>query len=184
MARPNAPGDLALVQAFINTFDLESGDDELASPAALGRWLAEHELLSRDTVVSVDDRIRAQAVREALRALLSANAGEPLDPTAVKTLNTHARNASLAAEFDARGHASLEPVPIGVSAAIARLLAIVVTAMVDGTWSRLKVCRRTQCRWAYYDTSKNRSGAWCSMAVCGNRTKVRAYQQRRRSGSR
>ncbi len=51
--------------------------------------------------------------------------------------------------------------------------------MVDGTWSRLKACR--QCEWAFYDWSKNRSGRWCAMSVCGNRTKVRAYRARRRT---
>jgi predicted RNA-binding Zn ribbon-like protein len=49
--------------------------------------------------------------------------------------------------------------------------------MADGTWHRLKACR--QCAWAYYDYSKNRSATWCSMAICGNRTKTRAYRRRR-----
>jgi len=56
----------------------------------------------------------------------------------------------------------------------------VATAIADGSWARLKVCRSDSCRWAFYDASKNRSGAWCTMAVCGNRNKVRAYQRRRR----
>jgi predicted RNA-binding Zn ribbon-like protein len=48
--------------------------------------------------------------------------------------------------------------------------------MLDGSWSRLKACR--QCGWAFYDYSRNRSGSWCSMQLCGNRTKTRAYRRR------
>ncbi|HKC76276.1 MAG TPA: CGNR zinc finger domain-containing protein [Chloroflexota bacterium] len=48
---------------------------------------------------------------------------------------------------------------------------------------RLKICRNETCRWAFYDYSKNRSGAWCTMAVCGSRSKARTYRQRRRQSS-
>ena len=34
------------------------------------------------------------------------------------------------------------------------------------------------CRWAFYDYSRNRSASWCSMQLCGNRTKTRAYRRR------
>jgi predicted RNA-binding Zn ribbon-like protein len=183
MARPTAPGALALVQAFINTVDLESRQEELASPAHLRDWLAGNHLLAGGEPIDDGDLDRALALREALRALLYANAGEPLAPFTLTTLNELAGNAPLLAAFGGDGSAALEPAAAGFDGGIGRLLAIVVTAMVDGSWSRLKACRRHQCRWAYYDTSKNRSGAWCSMAVCGNRTKVSAYQRRHRSGA-
>jgi predicted RNA-binding Zn ribbon-like protein len=62
--------------------------------------------------------------------------------------------------------------------ALGRLLAIVHRAVVEGTWQRMKVCPADDCRWAFYDHSKNRSGKWCSMAECGNRMKARAYRAR------
>lgn len=184
MTRPEAPGALALVQAFVNTVDLEGGDDELRTPEQLAGWLHAHSLLPDTSEVSNSDLAGAIALRESLRAILLANAGEPLDPSAVATVNRLAGNAPLVASFTADATAELRPASSGVAGAFGRLLAIVHTAMVDGTWERLKACRRHACRWAYYDISKNRSGAWCSMAVCGNRTKVRAYQQRRRSSTR
>jgi predicted RNA-binding Zn ribbon-like protein len=67
----------------------------------------------------------------------------------------------------------------GLQAALGRLLAIVYESELDGTWQRLKVCRSDTCRWAFYDSSRNRSGAWCSMAICGNRMKGRAFRRRR-----
>jgi predicted RNA-binding Zn ribbon-like protein len=50
--------------------------------------------------------------------------------------------------------------------------------MADATWERMKACRADDCRWAYLDTARNRSRAWCSMRVCGNRAKVQAYRER------
>ena len=71
---------------------------------------------------------------------------------------------------------------VGVSAddALGRIVAVAVTAMLDGTWPRLKVCRN--CGWSFYDYSKNRSASWCSMQLCGNRAKTRAYRKRRLAG--
>jgi predicted RNA-binding Zn ribbon-like protein len=54
----------------------------------------------------------------------------------------------------------------------------VAEAVRDDSWQRAKACRAADCHWAFYDRSRNRSGVWCEMAVCGNRTKVRAYRDR------
>jgi predicted RNA-binding Zn ribbon-like protein len=80
----------------------------------------------------------------------------------------------------ADGVVRLEAETTGVDGALGRLLVIVYRAMETGTWSRLKACRNDTCRWAFYDHSKNRSGHWCTMSVCGNRTKARQYRQRHR----
>jgi predicted RNA-binding Zn ribbon-like protein len=77
------------------------------------------------------------------------------------------------------GTAALEPARRDVDGALADLVGIVYTAMADGTWSRLKACRREVCHWLFYDRSRNRSAVWCQMAVCGNRTKTTAYRARR-----
>ncbi|MEU4242496.1 CGNR zinc finger domain-containing protein [Actinoplanes sp. NPDC026619] len=53
--------------------------------------------------------------------------------------------------------------------------------MAGGGWNRLKLCSAADCRWAFYDTSRNGGGRWCSMEACGNRNKTRAY--RRRNGA-
>jgi predicted RNA-binding Zn ribbon-like protein len=66
-----------------------------------------------------------------------------------------------------------------VRGAFAGVAVAVMACTADGTWPRLKVCQATSCRWAFLDTSKNRSRTWCSMRMCGNRTKTRAYRARR-----
>ena len=42
----------------------------------------------------------------------------------------------------------------------------------------VKACPADDCRWAFYDRSRNRSGTWCDMSDCGNRAKARAYRKR------
>jgi predicted RNA-binding Zn ribbon-like protein len=79
--------------------------------------------------------------------------------------------------FDPHGGMTLEPTASGVDGSIARLLMIVFEAQTADTFGRLKSCR--QCGWAFYDRSKNRSGSWCAMSICGNRKKNRTYRRRK-----
>jgi predicted RNA-binding Zn ribbon-like protein len=180
MATRLAPGALARVQEFVNTNDVEGGADDLRDADTLRTWLSERALLAPHEPVTESDLARAAEAREALRALLFANNGEPLDGGAVAALNAASRNARLLVRFDDEGHSYLDPDASGVDGALGRLLAIVYASMQEGTWDRLKACRSETCMWAYYDHSKNRSKAWCSMAVCGNRAKARTYRERHR----
>jgi predicted RNA-binding Zn ribbon-like protein len=177
MAKP-APGDLELVRQFVNTFDVEDGSDELGTPGELQAWLARRGLVAAGDALTADDVRRAAEAREALRSLLLANNGVPLDPAALDTINEASAHAELRARFDPSGSATLTPARTGFDGALARLLAIAVGAMREGTWRRLKACAEHTCEAAFYDTSRNRSGTWCSMAVCGNRTKARNYRRR------
>lgn len=174
-----APGDLALVQSFVNTLDLEDGSDALGDPDGLRAWLAEHELCGADERLGRVAVERAGAVREALRALLRANNGEELDPRAPAVLDEASRRAGLALRFRPDGGSVLEPTATGIDGALGRILTVASDAQADGVWHRLKACRAHGCEWAFYDATRNRSGVWCSMRVCGNREKVRAYRDRR-----
>jgi predicted RNA-binding Zn ribbon-like protein len=178
-----APGKLAIVQAFINTVDFEAREEELRNPEDLRAWLADRGLMRDDEPVSVDDVRRAVEMREALRALLDSHNGAPADQEAVATLNRQAVDSCLDIHFDLDGGVALLSVAPGVQGALGRLLAIVYTAGTDGTWERLKTCRSGTCRWAFYDHSKNHSGAWCSMAGCGSRHKSQEYRDRRRTAA-
>ena len=177
-----APGDLNHIRRFVNTLDKEDDSDLVAEPDALRDWLAERDLIDERAELTAADVRQAHAVREALRKLLLANNGDPVDPAAVEALNAAAKSAELQVRVGPDGVARLAPVRSGIDAAIGRLLAIVQTAMADGTWPRLKACAlHDSCEWAFYDWSKNRSGTWCDMKVCGNRAKARAYRERKRA---
>jgi predicted RNA-binding Zn ribbon-like protein len=174
------PRELAAVQALVNTVDLESGDDQLDSPEALRRFLNGHGLLAASEPVGPDDLALALELREALRAMLRVNHGEPLDPAALEVVNRAAAGLPLQVAFDGEGRPLLGPGSAGGRGALAVLLAGVAQASAQGTWERLKACSAESCQWAFYDRSKNRSGRWCSMQTCGNRTKTRTYRSRRR----
>ena len=178
MASKSAPGDLAQIQDFVNTREVDEDRDDIAQPAGLRAWLAERGLMGSRDPVTPEDAAHAQEVREALRALLFANNGEPLDPDAPHVLDDAARRAGLVLRFEPSGGSVLVPSAAGVDGALGRLLTIASDAMADGIWDRLKACRAETCQWAFYDATRNRSGVWCSMRVCGNREKVRTYRAR------
>ncbi len=175
-----APGPLALVQALVNT---QYGQGryahvELSSPEQLRAWLVAHRLLADGTPVTEGDFRRVLLLREALRSLLRANNETEMLASQVDVLNRLSSNAPLTVRFHHDGLPTLEPDITGVDGTLARLVGIVFTAMTDGTWGRLKACRNDRCQKAFYDTSKNHSGAWCSMARCGSRLKASAYRHR------
>jgi predicted RNA-binding Zn ribbon-like protein len=119
-----------------------------------------------------------KAVRRGLRSLLAANNGGEVNPGALETLNRAGERAALVVRFGSDGRATLETDAGGVDGAIGRVLEPVCAGMEEGTWERLKTCANGRCAWAFYDRSKNRSSRWCSMEVCGNRAKTRAYRSR------
>lgn len=180
--RVAAPGHLGLLQAFVNThFDLveEHGADLLATPAGLRRWLSDHGLLTPRARVTTADLHRALVVREGLRKLIAAH--DVGDSALRAELNRAFTGASLDVRLTPRG-AELVPVGgTGLDRALGSLLAILARAMVDGSWERLKVCPGRHCGWVFYDHSRNNSGRWCSMNVCGGREKARAHYRRQRS---
>jgi len=176
-----APGELEHVQAFVNTIDLEGGADELTRPDELAGWLTQRDLAPAGLVATDDDLEHAIALREALRAVLQAHNGGTgfVDGVPMRELNAAAARSNVRLQFDKTGTGTLEPEADGVDGALGRLLAIADRSAAEGTWVRLKACRDETCAWAFYDHTKNRSGAWCDMAVCGNRAKARAYRERR-----
>jgi len=177
--RPPAPGRLAYVQAFLNTFwDLGGDGDEVwSSPAAYGAWLADRGF---DRKVTGSDVARAIELREALRAQCLANHDDREAPEAIETLDRIAREVAPAAALTPRlGSGTLEAAAEGPDAACALAFGIVLIARVDGTFARLKACPHEHCGWAFYDVSRNRSSQWCSMRICGNRTKAEAFRRRR-----
>ena len=178
--RAEIPAAALVVKDFVNSVDLAAGTEQLSSPAALGSWLHEHGLGDDTPRLGPVDLAQVIAVREGLRQLLLVNAGHTPDSTVLDRFNTTLGSTSLVVRFDASGDRTLAAAdPTPVAAAVAALLSAVDRTRADGVWERLKVCARDECRWAYYDASRNRSGRWCSMTNCGNRVKMkRAYATR------
>ena len=174
--RPPAPGRLELLRTFVNTADIESGAEDLTSPPALADWLAARGLLPPRRRLTEQDLANAIELRETLRDVLEGNAGHTVRAGAEERLDRIAASVPLRARF-APG-ARLEPGETTKAPATAWLLGVIYESMIEGTWGRLKVCANDTCRWAFYDSSRNRSGTWCTMAVCGNRMKGRKFRRR------
>jgi predicted RNA-binding Zn ribbon-like protein len=68
------------------------------------------------------------------------------------------------------------------------ILAIVLMAVADEQWQRLKAC--PDCRWVFYDHTRNASKRWCLMyaggpdgRACGTIAKVRQYRQKQKASA-
>lgn len=181
--RETAPGVVGLVQAYVNTVDLQDGPEELADPGRLRDWLVGHHLLEAGADVGEPDLKNAIALREAIRGVIGANSGGAVYPIDLATLNEAATRSRLRPRFGPDGKPRLEPEAgsaAGTVGAMGRLVAAVYAAMADPDWSRLKLCSSSTCRWAFYDRSPNHSSRWCTMASCGNREKARRFRRQRR----
>lgn len=174
-----APGRLALIQDLANAHFAEAPQPERErAPEAVAAWLQRHRLARRGYRPAPAEVARLIDLRDAIRALLAANARGSRPPaSAVRALNAAAAASPLHVSFTA-GVSGVAPAARG--SAVATIVAIIAEAMREGAWSRLKICASDDCGWAFYDSSRNRSGAWCSMASCGNRAKARAYRARHR----
>ncbi len=178
--REEAPGRLRLVQDLVNTADLETGEDRWSSADGLRQWLGTWGIAPAGPLGPLD-LAEARELREVLRALLLANSGTALADAAAGALARIARRAPLRATVGAAGAVELVAAGAGVVGLTAQVLAAIHEAQVRGTWSRLKACPAAACRYAFYDSSRNRSGTWCTMRVCGARAKARTYQRRLRA---
>jgi len=179
-----APEPLIAIQALANSHPSEDQGELLHDLETTRYWLHRFRFGADGIDVTEDDRERLLELRRGVRALIDANM------TGVQDEAANAELAAIAARHpvpirvgrDGRLDLDLEPAT-SVDALIAQLIGIVLQAQIDGTWERLKICAADSCRWAFYDASKNRGGHWCSMQVCGNREKNRAYRARQATGA-
>jgi predicted RNA-binding Zn ribbon-like protein len=164
------------LQDFLNTADIESETDLIATPGGLAAWLVSNGLVSRSVKVGTGEHARVLELRERLRDALEAKTHGVSARRAFAQLDEIAAAVPLRVRFGEAAH--LEPARARAATALGPILATAYDALSDEALTRLKVCRNEACRWAFYDTSRNRSGVWCSMAICGNRQKGRIYRRR------
>ncbi|MCU1387722.1 MAG: hypothetical protein JWL72_1060 [Ilumatobacteraceae bacterium] len=181
--RAAAPGRLALVQRFVNTWNPEFPveNDRLATTRDATTWLSDNGLMphgARPSVISAAELDALRELREAIRSLVVANVTGSCDAAALHAINIAAAATPIALAVGDDNRIRLQARGPGVHHAVGTVLTIIHEAQIVGDWTRLKGCR--QCGYAFYDASKNRSATWCSMSICGNRAKNRAYHQRQR----
>ena len=149
-------GDLLV--DFLNTLDVEDGKDVLDDDQAWLSWLEDHSLRAPE-VQPRRQRSRARVLRDELRTMAAGGQVEDREYRLTLTLSGGKPR-------------------LGGSDALEEMLATVARLGVLGELSRVKICPADDCRWAFYDSSRNGSRQWCSMAVCGNLAKERAHRAR------
>src|SRR5437763_2094025 len=165
-----APPRLQPIQALVNTRDLEYGTDLLEDEGDARTWLREVGLIGRREQPSKAELRLLRGVREGLRAMLAHNSGDPpptpqqLEP--ILRLLEHERPGL---ELDQQGELRLTAPRKTLQGGLLELLLRVRDSQLDGSWAQLKLCANPDCRWAFYDRSRNHQGTWCRMEVCGNR---------------
>jgi predicted RNA-binding Zn ribbon-like protein len=169
--RAPAPAPFDLVQDFVNTEIPDFAQDDISTPGQLASWLRSRSLLGEDDVVGAESFVAARALRDVLRALALQNTfGEAPDQRLRDEFDRVSAGVRLRIVLRRSGELELVPEGDAGTRALATIL------------SRMGACRKEGCGWLFYDASRNASSTWCSMSICGNRTKTAEYRRRRRSG--
>ncbi|MEU8310727.1 CGNR zinc finger domain-containing protein [Actinomadura sp. NPDC048955] len=182
---PELPRSIRPLVAFLNTVNVEEGTDVFDDgPAALADWLVEQGLFSSLPVVTASSLQAAIDLRRGLRSLALANTGERPDLDDVWAAQVVLASLTFTIHLPTDAN-STRTGPVlatdnggSISSPLGQIAAAYFTASVRGEWSRVRRCPAHDCAWVFWDTSKNASRRWCSMRVCGNRAKVRAFTER------
>ncbi|MER7171750.1 CGNR zinc finger domain-containing protein [Streptomyces mesophilus] len=170
------PTAAALVEAFANTVDVEEESDEIATPAGLAAWLHSRGLRDSRTAVPAATHASYLSLRAGIREQLGAHVGDTPNPdhlaAADQVLADHPVLVTSSGSLLATPDLPPDRRPL------AQLAIAWNQLTTTGDASRLKRCAEHTCAWVFWDISKNRSRRWCSMKVCGNRNKSRAYAAR------
>ncbi|MFE4370838.1 CGNR zinc finger domain-containing protein [Streptomyces sp. NPDC056835] len=185
-----APAGLALVQELINTrairgyapdllADRESAERWLTG--ATGEWARIHGVDSPDCALSLSDPRALRDLRESFERLLTTAPASGVDPgTAAPPRPASGRGVAVRLAPDEQGQVRPLPVGRGRGWLESALWSETLLAQRAGTWPRLKICRNGECGSAFYDTSRNNSGVWHDVRICGNAANLRASRQRKR----
>jgi predicted RNA-binding Zn ribbon-like protein len=181
MPTPQIPlsPELRRILELVNTLSFDPPWDQLGNLDEANQWLAGKGHSSG--LADDADRLGLMALRDAIRPILEANAGHGDPIRAWEGLKPFAEGAPLLVLPGPEPR--LAAAAGGLSGTVGTILATIYDSVRDGSFGRLKLCRESTCAWAFYDESKNGSGAWCSMRVCGNRNKARRRRERSRPTS-
>ncbi|HUK50109.1 MAG TPA: CGNR zinc finger domain-containing protein [Terriglobales bacterium] len=171
----NLTADLELILKFINTWNIKEGADEISSPKSLVAWLSRHGLTDAKQRATEADLHLFLKIREGLRALAMLNSGVPPEPRPLLEMKEVVEKQTFRFTLTEEGEFTTTATGSALNRLAGSMLLQVYRSMINGKWTRLKTCKDDTCLKVFYDRSRNHSGKWCSMSVCGNRTKVRNY---------
>jgi predicted RNA-binding Zn ribbon-like protein len=167
-------GSRALDFAYTGSFAYEHGD-QLAYPADLTAWL-------RERFDSVDGEVGERELRDAVlfrdalaRAVLAVSKGRAAEPADVDTVNLFAATPDIPPVL-AGGSRQAGRTTARYSQALSALAREAVGLLDAANADRIRACDADDCAIVFADDSRSNNRRWCSMARCGNRTKVRKHR--------
>ncbi len=170
-ASPAEPPQIALIRDLVNTVEWQEDDEAWPTASRLAAWMRERSMPAAG--VSAAHLVRGRRIREGLREVLLSHAGHEPRRAAIEDLNDALSDIPLTLVFTADGAARVRATGGRDANPLAPIVEAIHTARQHAGWQRLKACSRDTCRWAYWDSSRNGSGRWCSMEGCGNYVKMR-----------
>ena len=184
---------------FINTEIIAKGQrvSLINDFADLRNWLVTAGVISEAEFAGAETAWRGEekeaALREALsfRAQLRRMAEQVTQGAEVSEGILNAINHKLT---ESRGHVGLVKTEQGYVktfhfawqtslSLLAPIAASAADLLAGGELSYLRKCENPACILYFYDVSKNHKRRWCSMSICGNRSKVAAHYKRRRGNA-
>lgn len=167
---------------FVNSDSAALGD-LIATDAGWARWLEAAGLPAPTGVEAARAAVRAEAaaLRDGLRALFEAmRTGTAPDARDINRLNAYLARAAAHPRLrvDAGGALAVETAPLRAPDPLVAIAADFAAFAEHYEPARLRHCDNPACSLVFYDTARNGTRRWCSMAACGNRHKVRSHRQR------
>ncbi|MFZ5818036.1 MAG: CGNR zinc finger domain-containing protein [Bacillota bacterium] len=77
---------------------------------------------------------------------------------------------------------ALIPARQGWPQVMAEIAASLAATLAEGEAARVRICENPDCRWVFYDETRNRAKRYCDDKLCGNLMKVRRFRARQRGG--
>ncbi|MGA2534026.1 MAG: CGNR zinc finger domain-containing protein [Candidatus Aminicenantales bacterium] len=171
------------------------GEDRLENPTWLRGYLDLHGIdtagIPRDRLVASlrDSRtiLRRIADAYARRAKVPASDWNALNlyfgraPLIRKVEIADMGRAGTPRDVQSSPRPRLKLVPLSgrLESSLSEISSAFVETLEGGDPARVKICRNADCRWVFYDRSKNKSRKWCE-DTCGNLMKVRRFRKRHR----
>jgi predicted RNA-binding Zn ribbon-like protein len=170
---PPAPGNLILLEGFLNTWSGELGIEDFNTASSTEAWMRDVGLWTGAPKVTSKQHQEILKFRDALRTWI-------LDEKGFQPLNDLVKEISFQAEFGPEGDVQFRPTGNTYQGVLGTLTEVISESQQDGTWGRFRCCELTTCGWAFYDSTRSRTKRWCSMKTCGSRHKAREYYKRKR----
>ncbi|MGA8319421.1 MAG: ABATE domain-containing protein [Xanthobacteraceae bacterium] len=183
---------------FLNSIatPVDTPVDWLDSGDGLLKWLAQAKLVPVDALNALKARAmpdeldkiadQVRALREWFRGFVRKHMGRPLPPKALRELGPLNRILGRDEAFSQisrdgdgdrlelrvmRRWRSPESLLLPIGEILARFVC-------DEDFTHVKACEGHSCTLVFADHTRRRARRWCSMAICGNRTKQAAHRNR------